>query len=154
MTVNPYMADLMSLINQAKSPQRALSDIELVDEEIRGVISQVQHELEQNERQKFRREAEINEASFGGGDYASDLGVHHTRAHVVVDETLGGVETDLQDFVAACTEAREILTESDAQASEDFTMVTEFISAIDGGSHGNNTQDANDHAQQNPGGDA
>ncbi|WP_141012567.1 hypothetical protein [Nocardioides sambongensis] len=153
MSVNPYLDDLMSFITQAKTPQRVLSDIEIVDEEIRGVISQVQEELEQNERQTFRREGEISETSFGGGDYASSLGIHHTRAYQVVDETLGGVETDLQDFVAACQQARDILTESDAQAAEDFTLVTEFISAIDSGTHGSNTQHANENAQQHPGGD-
>lgn len=121
--------------------------LQLADEKIDGIISQIQEELKKLSPKKFETEGYIAPASFGGGDRAPGLGLHHGRAHAVVAETLRGVIQDLENFQQACRDARKYILEADQGAADDLGSTRLAVDSLVVGSWTNEGQGSYDDAR-------
>lgn len=148
MTVNQIAGKIVTA--GAGDPAAAAKEIKLVIDEIDDVTTQINAQLKTFKPEGFRRDGTIQEASFGGGERAGDIGSHHTRAHNVMYEVLKGVELDLDEFTLACKEALAILEDIDLTVADDTSRITEAVTVLNDGALGDQTDNAYDDARNNP----
>jgi len=123
--------------------------LDLVVEQIQGVLTALDQGITDLENNKFPVDGFIRAASFGMGDDASRIAYHHTRAHGVVVDTLKGMKSDLEKFHASVLDAQELVTRTDEQAQVDLTRIVARTENIDLGQQGH-VDAQNDHTDDVP----
>lgn len=98
----------------------ALQGLDLAEAEIDAVIKVIQDEQAKLDPTHFKNRGHISDGSFGGGDRAPTLTLHHHRAHGVTADTLDGVLQDLRTFQQACRDAKNAIVEADETAAADL----------------------------------
>lgn len=125
----------------------ALQGLDLAESEINAVITVIENERAKLDPSHFKDRGHISDRSFGGGDRAPALALHHHRAHGVTADTLDGVLADLLTFQQACRDAKNAIVEADETAAADLRAKGTAATSLTVGSMTNQGQSANTQAQ-------
>jgi hypothetical protein len=154
-----FLADLGAFTYLATrpylDPSASPRGLDLAVETIDEVIALIEEEQRNIKPDRFEVQGHISPASFGGGDRAPALALHHGRAHAVTADTLRGVLTDLRAFQQACRDAKNAIIDVDedtagrlraTQVAVDALAVTTSID------HGRRAHERaqHDHANDRP----
>ena len=128
-----------------------------IESEIDKIVGTIEDELRGYKPEQFQNQGHVDHASWGAGDRAASIAMHHARAHGVMTDTLIGVRKDLRAYQQACRDARRFMEDADLTAAGDLTAIRNAVDALAGSArsdHGNQayTQAQNDH--RNDGGDS
>lgn len=105
--------------------------LDIVEEEIRRVVTTLQDQKTEIAGLDFASTAHIGKGSFGAGSEASQLATDHTKAHGVIVDTLDAMIGDLDRFQTAVTEARALFGEADDRADEQVRVVLASVDQLD-----------------------
>ncbi|GAB2968739.1 hypothetical protein [Nocardioides montaniterrae] len=133
-----------------------VAELAAIDSEIDTIISTIKHELQHYTPEHFKHQGHVATSAWGGGERSANVAMHHTRAHEVMADTLLGVRKDLEEYQAACKEARRYLTEADLTAASDLDAIRKAVDSLSHASQANNSNTAFGNAQvahANPAGD-
>ncbi|GAA4811262.1 hypothetical protein ACFQ0K_03850 [Nocardioides caeni] len=108
-----------------------LNGLDVVEDEIGGVLDVLQTQATAIEALDFANKAHIAKGSFGSGNEAVQLSVDHTKAHGVIVDTLNAMITDLSAFQDAVIHARGLIREADDQADLDLRTVLASTEDLD-----------------------
>ncbi|KAB2809414.1 hypothetical protein ACIRN4_24080 [Pimelobacter simplex] len=136
-------------IGDLKTDGAPAQGLDLVVEQIKGVLTALDQGITDLEANKFPVDGFIRSASFGMGEEASRIAYHHTRAHGVVVDTLKGMKSDLEKFHASVLDAQALVTRTDEQAQADLTRIVARTENIDLGQQGH-VDAQNDHTGDVP----
>ncbi|MCX6400875.1 MAG: hypothetical protein NTX33_13225 [Propionibacteriales bacterium] len=95
----------------------------IVEDAIDKAVKSIDEQLKNLDHKAFSADGFIPGSAFGAADRSSELALHHTRAHAVIETTLVGVKKDLARFRTACVEARALITGADEQAGDDSRVL-------------------------------
>jgi hypothetical protein len=126
----------------------AARGLDLADQKIQEVIESIQAELDDLDPTEFENNGHISAVSFGGGDRAPEIALHHTRAHGVTADTLNGVLEDLRTFRQACSDARQLIADTDQDTADQLQRTQGAVEALTTASWTNQGEDSNRQAQQ------
>lgn len=146
-------------ITSAPQTPTTARGLDLADKKIDEVVRTIGTELDNLNEVKFENSGHIAATSFGGGDRAPALALHHTRAHGVIVDTLKGVRADLIAFQRACREAREAIADVDQTAADDLRAKLVAVDSLRTGSWSDRGEEAyeqaqHDHADDRPADDS
>lgn len=125
----------------------------IVEEAIDKAVKSIDEQLKNLDDKAFSADGFIPGSAFGAADRSSELALHHTRAHAVIETTLVGVKKDLARFRTACIEARALITGADEQAGDDSrVLVARVLSEATTGNYSDNAyqQAVNEEADAVP----
>lgn len=125
----------------------------IVEEAIDKAVKSIDEQLKNLDDKAFSADGFIPGSAFGAADRSSELALHHTRAHAVIETTLVGVKKDLARFRTACIEARALITGADEQAGDDSrVLVARVLSEATIGNYSDNAyqQAVNEEADAVP----
>lgn len=122
-------------------------ELVLIECEIDGIVGTIEKELEHYKPEHFHNRGHIAAGSFGGGDRAPSLALHHTKAHAVMTDTLYGIRKDLLEYQQACRDARKFLQEADLTSAGDLNALTKAVEALSTGARSDHGADAYSQAQ-------
>jgi hypothetical protein len=120
----------------ASGGQGTKTGIEIVEDEIKDVLTTLRTELETLETSTFPSEGHIRQVSFGVGAESDDIAYHHGRAHSVVVDTLRGLIKDLEAFELAVIDAKGMIGKSDEEAEADLLVLVDRTESLDLGQQG------------------
>jgi hypothetical protein len=121
----------------------------IIEGEIHGIITVIDQELAHFDPADFKSAGHISPGSFGGGDRAPSLTLHHTKAHGVMADTLYGLRADLHEYQQACRDAREFLKDADLTSAGDLTALKNAVEALGTGAQSDQGGAAYSQAQYN-----
>jgi len=102
----------------------------IVEEAIDDAIASVNKEIKKLNQQNFGVDGFIPKSAFGAAERSPEIALHHTRAHAVMEETLGGVRKDLITFRDACALARDDIKGVDQGAADDLKVRTRLVDGL------------------------
>ena len=148
-----FYADLGADARATPTSPTLRRGIDVAVEEVDEIITAIGKEMAEVRPQAFRNDGHIAPSSFGGARLAPRLALSHSKAHAVVADTLAGVKEDLQAFRTACTDAKQILTDTDQGVGDRMAIQRRAVDRIVEGSRGTHTEDAhhqarNEHADE------
>ncbi len=147
-----FLSNLSDFVAQIPDdPATALQGLDLAEAEIDKVISVIHAQQAKLNPVNFKNRGYISGVSFGGGDRAPALAMHHERAHAVTADTLEGVLKDLITFQEACTRAKNAIIEADETAAADLKAKEVAATSLTVGSMTNEGENAHQQAQNEHG---
>lgn len=102
----------------------------IVEDAINTAITSIEDEVANLKKEEFGVNGFIPKSSFGSTDRSSEMALHHTKAHAVVEETLSGVLADLVRFRDACVDAREDIKSVDRYLATDFDQARTLVDGL------------------------
>lgn len=112
----------------------------IVEEAIDKAVKSIDEQLKNLDDKAFSADGFIPGSAFGAADRSSELALHHTRAHAVIETTLVGVKKDLARFRTACVEARALIIGADEQSGDDSRVLVARV--LSDGTTGNYSDNA------------
>lgn len=101
---------------------------------------------------QFATDAAIASPSFGGGENASTLGMHHDRAHQVMTETVQGIVADLTAFSDGVRTAARFITDADENTAASLTDKQRAVEMMNDAWLSSEADSAYDRARNDQGG--
>lgn len=119
----------------------ALDDVAIVESEIEKLLTKIQRQIDDLKPDTFNHNTTIGAGLFGEADRAPRLTYHYGGAQRATYERLVQAKQDLQQFQAACIQARDVITEADHSAADDMTVLQNAVGALARGSRPYRTGD-------------
>lgn len=113
-------------------------------------LAVVKEELERNANALDRghfQDLSVSESAFGGSPEGMRLGVHHSRAHEVIAETIDGVVADIRDFREGVVRAESLIHEADSGAGADLGKKQAAVAELDDANRWFESDAKYDHAR-------
>lgn len=123
--------------------------LDLVVEGVDDVIAQINVEQDRIKPEVFKSDGTISPASFGGGDTAPLVALHHTRAHEVIGTTLDGIKADLEALRQACIDAKNAIISADEESAARMSAAQRAVESLVAGSTTDRSDRAYEQARQN-----
>jgi hypothetical protein len=124
-----------------------------IESEIDAIVKTIEDELASYKPEHFQNQGHVDHASWGAGDRASSIALHHSRAHGVMTDTLIGVRKDLRAYQQACRDARRFMEDADLTAAGDLAAIRNAVQALSTAAGSRQADDAYDRARTAHAGD-
>ena len=133
----------------------ALEDLDVDPAKIADVVTVLRTNSDSIGDSAFMTRMHIATAAFGGSEQGAQLGYHHQKAQLVIEDTLRGVMDDLTRFARAASKAVTMVADADTSSAADLRVKQEAVDLLVGSTRyfeGDraNHDSRNEHLPANP----